>query len=246
MLLKCNECGHDNQLGAIFCRECGTKLDVEKMRPKVENKTEKDIAGLVKNIIAIVVLLTLVIVFGLLFFPQSGSSYELTAEEKTKTNAKLEKLIKRINGDTYSDAKYVFTPDEVTYAFNNKLTGESGEGEEGEEEEDTNKLTISLDVYDNIVLTLETKIFGAIPASFGLNGYLVDEKLDLNVTSAKMGHLSVPGFAHKKIIAKFIPATEDGEIAKIIAAASEVKVENGDFHITVKKLPKKKKKRNKK
>ena len=244
MLLKCNECGNENQLGAIFCRECGTKLDVEKMRPKVESKVEKNIAGLVKNIIAIVVLLTLAIVIGLMFFPQSGSSYELTKEEQVKTNAKLQKLIKRLDGDTYSDAKYVFTPDEVTYAFNYKLTGNAKEAETGEDGEETggytvDKMTISVDAYDNIVLILETKLFGALPVSFGLNGYLIDDKLDLKVTSAKMGHLSVPGFLHKKIISKFTPVTTEGEIANIISGTSNVKVENGDFYITVKKSAKK-------
>ena len=91
MLMKCNECGHDNQLGAIFCRECGTKLDVEKMRPKVEVKVERNIGGIVKNIVALVVLLSLALSVVLVFYPQSGGSYELTESifftKKTKKKA---------------------------------------------------------------------------------------------------------------------------------------------------------------
>jgi hypothetical protein len=232
--MKCNECGHDNQLGAIFCRECGTKLDVEKMRPKVEVKIERNIGGMVKNIVAIVVLLSLALMIGAMFYPQSGASYELTEAEQTKTDAKLEKLINKIEGDTYSDATYVFTPDEATYIFNEKLTEKAKDGSSGYA---IDKLHIGLDAYDNIVLVAESTLLG-MPVSFGLSGFLVDDKLNLEITSAKMGHLSIPGFLREKIISKFTPMLE-GTTARIISATTKVVVENGDFHITVKDMKKK-------
>ena len=37
MLVKCANCGHDNQLGAIFCRNCGDKLNIEEMRPELKD-----------------------------------------------------------------------------------------------------------------------------------------------------------------------------------------------------------------
>ena len=29
MLIKCKNCGFENQMGAIFCRGCGEKIDLE-------------------------------------------------------------------------------------------------------------------------------------------------------------------------------------------------------------------------
>lgn len=32
-MLKCQKCGYDNELGRIFCHQCGTKLDLEQIKP---------------------------------------------------------------------------------------------------------------------------------------------------------------------------------------------------------------------
>jgi len=107
MLLKCNECGHDNQLGAIFCRECGTKLDVEKMRPKIEEKSNFSPAALIKKIISIVLLLILIIILGLMFFPESVSSYELDGKEQEKVDKNFQSLINKIGGTGISEGSHL-------------------------------------------------------------------------------------------------------------------------------------------
>lgn len=239
MLIKCNECGHENQLGSIFCRECGVKLDVEKMRPQVEKKSNFKIGDLIRNIVAIVVLLAVFGTLGLMFYPESGQMSELSKKDQVKTDLKFQSLLKKINGDQNMPAKYVFTPEEVTYIYNNKLTEES--------EETTGyavkKIYISLDNYDNIVLIADSKFLDAIPVSFGLTGNFDGNKLKLAVASAKMGHLPIPGFLQGKIISKFTPVTDMGNIPTIISGTAKAEVENGDFHITVKEMVKKKKRR---
>jgi hypothetical protein len=32
-MLKCNKCGFDNELGRIFCHQCGSKLDLNQIKP---------------------------------------------------------------------------------------------------------------------------------------------------------------------------------------------------------------------
>jgi len=32
-MLKCNKCGFDNELGRIFCHQCGSKLDLSQIKP---------------------------------------------------------------------------------------------------------------------------------------------------------------------------------------------------------------------
>jgi hypothetical protein len=40
MMIKCQKCGFENQMGSIFCRECGEKLDMDAIDP---NKLQKDV-----------------------------------------------------------------------------------------------------------------------------------------------------------------------------------------------------------
>ncbi|MDD3119309.1 MAG: zinc ribbon domain-containing protein [Victivallales bacterium] len=59
--IKCSECGHENQLGDLFCRQCGNELDMDVLDPgeiKVVHKHKG--AKLLKEFIF------LVVVFGVL------------------------------------------------------------------------------------------------------------------------------------------------------------------------------------
>ena len=40
MMIKCQKCGFENQMGSIFCRECGEKLNMDAIDP---NKLQKDV-----------------------------------------------------------------------------------------------------------------------------------------------------------------------------------------------------------
>ena len=234
MLLKCSECGFDNQLGAIFCRECGAKLDVETMRPEVKEHKEKiNYGDLARNLLAIAVLGGIAFAIGMMFYPEKSAPADLDATAITATNEKFQALINTIGGEQ-EEATYVFSPDEVTYLYNNKLTNsEEGEGYSIE------KMYFSVDPYDNVVLLADAKLFGA-NVSFKLVGKIVDDKAELEIVSAKMGHLTIPGFAMDKIVNKFTPCIdEDGSIKDILAATEKLVIdEDGNFSITVKEMKK--------
>ena len=234
MLLKCSECGFDNQLGAIFCRECGAKLDVEKMRPQVKEKKIKFSFGdLARNLLAIAVLGGLAFSIAMMFYPEHALSTGLETTEQEQTDIKFQSLINKIAGEPEEDT-YTFTPDEVTYLYNNKLI-ESKEGTGYE----IDKMHFSLDPNNNVILLLNTKMMGGMNVSFKIIGRIVDEKADLEVISAKMGHLSIPGFVQDKIIAQFTPAINEGSIKDIIAATEKLTInDDGAFQITVKELKK--------
>jgi hypothetical protein len=234
MLLKCTECGYENQLGAIFCRDCGAKLDVEKMRPEVkDHKPKGSIIEMVKNIFAIALLLGIAFVFGSMFYPESAPADELSDQEIVKTDAKFQALINKIAGEP-EESTYVFSPEEVTYLYNKKLV-ESLEGGGYA----IKKLHFSIDSYDNVVLLADATMFGGVSVSFKLVGALEDEKANMRIISAKMGHFSIPGFLQDKVIAKFTPGIDGGSIKDIIDATEKLVIEDGNFNITVKELTKK-------
>ena len=74
-----------NQLGAIFCRGCGDKLDVETMRPKVMDtkaSATSGIGGLIRNLIGFLIFLGLAGVIVMMFYPQDLSYTPLSAATK--------------------------------------------------------------------------------------------------------------------------------------------------------------------
>lgn len=233
MLLKCKECGFENQLGAIFCRDCGVKLDVETMRPEVkEYKPKFAVGDLVKNLLAIAVLGALILMLVMMFYPEHGVSAELDAADIEKTDIKFQSLINKIAGEPEEDT-YIFTPDEVTYLYNNKLT-ESGEGSGYKLE----KMYFNIDKNDNIVILIDSTLMG-IGVSFKVVGTIVDEQAELVIKSAKMGHLPIISFLHDKIIDNFTVNIDQGSIKDIIEATESLTIdEDGAFHIMVKSLKK--------
>ena len=228
MLLKCNECGFENQLGAIFCRECGAKLDVEKMRPQVKEKKIKiSFGNLARNLLAIAVLGAVAFGFAMMFYPEQVPVVDLDEAAQEQADLKLQALIDKIGGGDGEDA-YVFSADEVTYLYNNKLV----------ESENGDRVNFSIDPAGNVVLLSTGKFMGA-DVSYRIVGRIVDELPELEIISAKMGHLPIPALpqVQDKVINHFTSVLNEGSIKDIVKATENLKIdEDGDFQITVKSL----------
>lgn len=63
--IKCKQCGHDNMLGDIFCRECGAELDLEALDPGKVRKRAKKKSGCLKT--SLELLFIFLILFGIAF-----------------------------------------------------------------------------------------------------------------------------------------------------------------------------------
>jgi len=231
-MIKCKECGHDNELGAIFCRECGGKLDVEAIQPDViDKKASKNVVGILRNLISAVLLIGLIVVLGLMFYPQKMTSFELNPAQQSAAKDKLNYLLSKIDGG-YGDSKYVFTPDEVTFLYNNELTKDSDEEQgAGFVIED-----MQFDIDDDgfVLVTLKGKLFGKVSTTFALKGVLNSDPLSIEVKNTKMGHLPVPGFGQNKVVEKFTPGTDKGIMKQLIDGIDSVTLTDGKFTVKVK------------
>ena len=230
MLLRCNECGFENQLGAIFCRECGAKLDVEKMRPTGKKKKSRiSLGDLARNLLALAVLGGIAFGFAMMFYPEHAPAVNLEKSVQDAADLKLQSLINKIGGEKGEDT-YVFSPDEVTYLYNNKLV----------ESENGGGVHFSIDPDGNVVLLSNDKLMGA-DVSYLLVGRIVDELPELEIITTKMGHLPIPAIpqVQDKIVNQFSSVVNEGSIKDIIQATENLKIdEDGNFQITVKKLKK--------
>ena len=89
MEIPCNECGAKNPMGAIFCRDCGAKLDMENLKPKVSNSGKGGAFKLTKNSIRNLISLCLSIaIFGGLYLAFVDASPELPEDPGNKNVAR--------------------------------------------------------------------------------------------------------------------------------------------------------------
>ena len=101
MMIKCQKCGFENQMGSIFCRECGEKLNMDAIDPnKLQKDVEKEkniklakkrIKGAISASISILVVVAFVyLVFPDVFpFPSGLREFEESAVTEAIANQKF-------------------------------------------------------------------------------------------------------------------------------------------------------------
>lgn len=71
--VECSKCGYQNELGRIFCAQCGTKMDLRAMSAgELKDRREVDVAGLVGRILTPLVVILLLLIVALALWPDSG------------------------------------------------------------------------------------------------------------------------------------------------------------------------------
>ncbi len=111
-MIKCPKCEGENQIGAIFCRGCGEKLDLDDIKPETVMDAAKKARGTkinwfswIKNAILLVVLAALVLFFWRLFqAPSEYMEYEFADGDLTKAKARVENFERGIRTSLSADA----------------------------------------------------------------------------------------------------------------------------------------------
>jgi hypothetical protein len=238
MNIKCQECGHENQLGAIFCRNCSAKLDIETVRPTVaDNKPKANIGALVQRLVMVVIFLIVLGLIAALFIPVGLKKYEAASEDVAKeAKAKVKNILDRIEYGGKGPAKYVFTPGEATEALNFALFGDKP-GEAPAEIAGYNIERVFLDVSSSgdIVIDLDTKLGGKVPVRFEIVGKPTVKEgeagaapvIGFDISSVSMGHVSVPAaFLKGKIVEKFGFVAQSKDADKIAKALKSFEIDS--------------------
>ncbi len=113
-MIKCPKCTEENQIGAIFCRGCGEKLELDDLRPDDLQRTDE--GGVVKSLTIILknlsVLCILIAIGGLVvaaFLKPPMPSMPALNEDETKVALKRFKKLRKGKPGT----EYAFTTAEV-------------------------------------------------------------------------------------------------------------------------------------
>lgn len=241
MLIKCPQCNHDNQLGAIFCRNCGTKLDVETIRPKVvdQRTSSWDLFSLLRQLVSLVVFLGLIGVIVMMFLPSPDNAQALSESQVEEVKIKFDELARRVEGGFGRDA-YSFSPAEVTYLCNEKFVAKpAAEGEDAGGSYHIQRLSVALDAQNYTTLRLGTKLAGKLPATFEIRGFIPEPAegqpaARLTVTKAQMGRMKMPDFVRQSIIGKYLPVADSPQLKKILAATARIEVKDGQYVVSLK------------
>ena len=112
MMIKCQKCGFENQMGSIFCRECGEKLNMDAIDP---NKLQKDVnkekniklaKKRIKSAISSGIALIVVAAFvGVVFYNGGLRKYE---EPETADAVARQKFNEATNGTSVGKKKYSY------------------------------------------------------------------------------------------------------------------------------------------
>ena len=129
MMIKCQKCGFENQMGSIFCRECGEKLDMDAIDP---NKLQKDV-NKEKNIklakkrvkSAISAACSILIIGGFIFAIiyrgwEDNKDYSVVEETESDVAAAAQKKFDAVmRGTTAGTVKYTYP--EINYMFRDQV-----------------------------------------------------------------------------------------------------------------------------
>lgn len=238
MLIKCPECNHENQLGAIFCRNCGGKLELDHIAPEMKDKKSVSTFKIIRRVVALVLLMIVICLMLGLFLPFGFTSYpNLAIDKEESTSDTFDAIMEKAEGKS-KKRRFVLTPQQLSYIYNNKLL--EAINEEGGGSYNIQKVIFALDDDDYTIVVIETKLAGALPVRFEIKGDPQPSaggnfNVEFNIKSSKMGHVPFPAFLRKIIVEKYQPLLEGNAVNSILESLKTVRVESRAYNIELKK-----------
>jgi len=245
MMIKCQKCGFENQMGSIFCRECGEKLNMDAIDPnklqkdvdkeKRIKRTKKQVKSLISTLIGLIILAAFL---GVIFYNGGLREYEAPTVNAASVNQKYNAALKA-NGVT-----------QFSYAELNELL-KSKVVEPLAAEDSFTKVTAAEVAYDaeksQPVFYLWISIKDKVPVIYTIRGNLKIGKagegelaqistVSLDVDRLDIGRL--PIFYRSDIFLDgFSPVIEHEAVFNLFSRAKDVEFDENGMKLTVSGTP---------
>ena len=254
-MIKCPQCGEQNQVGAIFCRGCGNRLELDELKPDDfkkggEDTIMKTALVILKNLITLAILVVLALTVVSIFLkPPIRSFDELTLEETNVALKKFKRLRKGKPGSLHS-----FRLNEVNMLAMVLLDlTEEGKIKTREKRIESGEIVafipdefyIDFTPPNNMKFVLKSRVYDKINLYSTLTGTLVASNSGLNFTTSKayIGKLPLPfSFLKEPVIDLFKPLLDHNEKFKSDIQSQISQVDLEFDRISLKKKYKKKRK----
>lgn len=240
-MIKCPKCGSDNLLGALFCRNCGGKLNINELRPETENQRRQHqgvrVGRILYRLVVLAVLAAVVgVLVGLFLAPTLRPQSALSDAEQAAAEKKFQSLsnvtpLRQVEAVSFSAA-------EVTALANKHLLGGKLEGNADAMVLAPEQITVDLLPSGYMLVVLKSKLMGKVPVYSsmvaGISGS--DSEIAVSVLKVNAGRIPLPQAAWPFVLQRIDPVFRDSQdLARLRKDISAVEI--GDNSATVRLKP---------
>ena len=233
-MINCPQCGADNMVGAIFCRTCGAKLDLDAMRPEsFQEQGETTVKKVGKTVLRICTLAIFFVLLGFLvalFLPTKGT---ISGDLDKKAMSRVTVMYKWMQRPSKKYHVFRFTSEEST-ALLNEVLSFPGSGALT-----PTHLSVEFLEDENVRLVLKSLLFNAVPIQASLIGAfeVTENGIEFSAVSAKAGKLPLPTSMQALVLSKFNSLIADNKEFDIVRKKVKHKeVNNAPRRISVRYL----------
>jgi hypothetical protein len=227
--IKCQKCGAENRLGQLFCRECGTKLDLSQLKPGTHHHITLSSTAVIVRIVRLLIAISLIVILGLLCWGVGAPGDAPNPQGSQVVQAKMSALRGAIMRN--NDVQDIFLEADINGHLNSMLVrGVQGRG----------LLKLSLKELNVDLNSSSAKVWmktslGPIPLTYSTDVQIsraADGQLIFDAGKVHIGHLSMPGPLRSRIINQFV-AVYAGlrEEMTLLNRLGEVRVEDGILQV---------------
>ncbi|MEA2012401.1 MAG: zinc ribbon domain-containing protein [Verrucomicrobiota bacterium] len=211
-MIKCPECGTDNPIGAIFCRGCSKKLNLDDLRPETKDQSSKKMGTIIfaivrKSIAAAIFLYLAWALVSIFLSVPMGKKAELDLKEARLLNHKYTSLIGKINNSRGEE--FVFNSDEITILIN-RLANLNGKTESKGWALAPIIMDVELKNNGNARILLKANLNNKVDMYTSIEGrFYVNDKQGVyfHIISAHVGRFSLPFNKGKEVAINRIMTT---------------------------------------
>ncbi|MFA6816464.1 MAG: zinc ribbon domain-containing protein [Lentisphaeria bacterium] len=226
-MIICPKCHSENLLTAVFCRNCGEKLDLDKLKPEeIGDGSKKKGKSLATQLVYIFISLFILALIAGSFIPVSGKLTDTKLDKKTELTYKKFESSKRYKGGV----DITFTEEEASSIVNDIFVNYKDE----EIKLIPSNVTVRF-TNDNYVKMILTSKFSFLKLTTTVKAAATTEPktagLHLTPVSARFGYIPIPVSLIPKLTKNFKEIAQK-KLERAQANVKTVEITNKTIHLT--------------
>jgi len=222
-------------LGAIFCRSCGGKLDLDSIRPKTVNQTKRSafarLAGAMWSLVVIALLLAAIALLVELFLPPSQGFQPAVGDDAAKTQAEQQAAGVRLG----NRGPFGFDAVQLTLLVNAAFNLDQGPSSAGGFALQPEKIAVDILASGYLRITLKSIVAGQLPMYATVVGTLevANGGVTFRPVAVRLGRVTLPETLRNLGLQRFTALVKDSqELQDVRSHVAALEVREGRLWIT--------------